>query len=70
MTVERRLAIATLGFRGGVGGGGPTSVSVIIDGVEIMEPLEAELVSTVLEAEFVDTVLEAELPEPLDAEIT
>ena len=54
---------------GGEGGSGPTSVTVIIDGVEIMEPLEAEIVNQVLEAEFVDNTLEAELPEPLDAEI-
>lgn len=55
---------------GGEGGSGPTSVTLIIDGVEIMEPLEAELVSQLLDAEIVDNVLEAELPEPLDAEIT
>ena len=70
MTVARRLALATLGFRGGgAGGGGPTSISVIIDGVELMEPLDAQLVEMILEAEIVDVVLDAELPEPLDAEI-
>lgn len=51
------------------GGGGPTSVSVIIDGVEIMQTLEAEIVETILEAEIVETLLEAEIPEPLEAEI-
>lgn len=70
MTVERRLAIATLGFRGaGSGGGGATSISVIIDGMEIMEPLDAEIVETILEAELIDVILDAEIPAPLDAEI-
>lgn len=53
-------------------GGGPTTVTAILDaqGVEIMEPLDAELVVNTLEAELVDITLDAELPEPLDAEIT
>lgn len=71
MTVERRLAIATLGFRGSVGGGGgPVSISVIIDGMEIMEPLDAELVDLILDAELVNVTLDASIPEPLDAEIS
>lgn len=53
------------------GGGGPTSVTFIIDaqGAEIVEPLDAELVDLTLEADLVDVTLDAELPEPLDAEI-
>ena len=53
-------------------GGGPTSVTVIIDaqGAEIVEPLEAELIDNILEAELIDVVLDADLPAPLDAEIT
>jgi len=53
----------------GPAGGGPTSVAVIIDGVEFMEPIEAEIVNLILDAEVVDTVVEAEIPEPLEAEI-
>lgn len=55
---------------GGVGGGGPVSISVIIDGMEIMEPLEAEIVETILDAELVNVILDASIPEPLDAEIS
>lgn len=49
---------------------GITSISVIIEEGEILDPLEAEIVDTTLEAELVDVVLEADIPEPLDAEIT
>jgi hypothetical protein len=56
-------------LKAATGGGGATSVSVIIDGVELMEPLDAEIVDLVLEAELVDVVLDAEIPAPLDAEL-
>ena len=50
-------------------GAAGTSVNVIIDGEEIMEPLEAEIVNQILDAELFDVTLDAELPDPLEAEI-
>ena len=56
----------------GPGGGGATSVTVILDaaGAEIVDPLDAELVDNTLDAELADVILDAEIPTPLDAEIT
>lgn len=70
MTAARRLAIATDGYRGAsAAAGGPTSVSVIVDGVLFVETLQAEIENTILEAAIVDTVLETELIRPLGAEV-
>jgi len=51
----------------GSGGGG--TAFVLIDGAELLEPLEAELVEVTLEAELVLVELEAELVDPLEAEL-
>ena len=51
------------------GGGGPTSVSVIIDGVEFLEPLEVELLAPEIDVDIDQSTIEVDFVEPLEVEI-
>lgn len=50
------------------GGGGPTSISVLIDGVELVEPIDVELVQPTIDVELVAPI-DVELVDPIDVEI-
>lgn len=71
MTAARRLAIATIGFRGGVGGAS-VSGTVYIEtfGLEILEMLDVEVIEDIItievvevtDIEVVEDIIEVEIP--------
>lgn len=65
MTAERRLAIATLGFRGAGTGGGPGTVILVDDlSIDLADPdVDIELTEG-LEVDLAEPALSVELSEP------
>jgi hypothetical protein len=59
MSVERRLAIATIGFRGGIGGGGPGGI-IYAGGLAVA--VEDELAASLSGELAVSFILETQVP--------
>lgn len=68
MSFNSRLAIATEGFRGGKVGG-PTSISVILETLEIMPVLDVSIVNQILDVSLESYILDVALVVPIEVEI-